>query len=82
MKEKTKKAVNDLLEIKEDSYSQLEEKINQFLIIVENSKRPDIKEKIEIRGFANAVKDFMNSYHMWINGAIDSILETIEGKEI
>ncbi len=82
MKVKTKKAVNELLEIKEDNYSQLEEKINQFLIIVENSKTPDIQKKIEIRGFANAVKSFMDSYHMWINGAIDSILETIEGREI
>ena len=82
MKVKTKKAVNELLEIKEDNYSQLEEKINQFLITVENSKRPDIQKKIEIRGFANAVKSSMDSYHMWINGAIDSILETIEGREI
>lgn len=81
MKTKTKKAVDELLEIKEESYGQLEEKLNQFLIAVENNPKPDIQKKIEIKRLVNDVKSFMDSYHMWINVAIDSILETIEGRE-
>lgn len=81
MKAKTKKAIDELLEIKEENYGQFEEKLNQFLIAVENNSKPDIQKKIEIRSLANDVKGFMNSYHMWINGAVDSILETIEGRE-
>lgn len=82
MKAKTKKAVDELLEIKEESYSRLEEKLNRFLVAVENNPKPDIQGKIEIRCLANDVESFMNSYHMWINGAIDSILKTIEGREV
>lgn len=82
MKAKTKKAINELLEIKEENYGLLEEKLNRFLIAVESSPKPDIQKKIEIRGLANDVKSLMDSYHMWINRAVDSILETIEGREI
>lgn len=82
MKAKTKKSIDELLEIKEENYCLLEEKLNQFLIAVENNPKPDIQKKIEIRGLANDVKSFMDSYHMWINGAVDSILETIEVMEV
>lgn len=82
MKTKTKKEICELLEIKENSHSELEEKLNIFLTAVENNQDPDIQKKIEIRHLANDVKSFMDSYHMWIKGAVDSVLETIEGREI
>lgn len=82
MKTKTKKAIDDLLEIKDDNYGQIEDKLNKFLIAVENSPKPDIKKKIELTGIANDVKSFIDSYHMWINGAVDSILETVVGREV
>lgn len=82
MKAKTKKAINELLEIKDDNYGRIEDKINKFLIAIENNPKPDTQKKIEINGLANDVKSFMDSYHMWINGAVDSILNTIIGREV
>ena len=82
MKAKTKKAIDELLEIKEENYARIEEKLSRFLIAVENNPKPDIQKKIEILHLAIDVKNFMFSYHRWINGAIDSIMETINGREV
>jgi hypothetical protein len=82
MKARTKKAINDLLEIKEENYDMLEEKLNQFLVAIENSPNNDLQKKTNIRDLANDVKSFMDSYRMLINGAIYSILETIDVREV
>lgn len=88
MRAKTRKAINEILEIKDNYYSELEDKISKFLIAIENLHKPtgdmftDLQKQNEIKSLADSVKKFMITYCNNINGAVDDIFDSVKIKDL
>lgn len=78
MKKKTQNAIDELLDLKDDCTTQLEERINRLIITIEQNQELNADIKIEIRALANHIKDWMNSCHYCINKSVDSILDSLK----
>ena len=88
MKIKTRKAIDEILEIKDSYYPELEDKISKFIIAIENLPKPtgnmltDLQKQNEIKSLANSVKNFMITYCDNINGAVDDIFDSVKIKDL
>ena len=73
MKESTREAIHSMLDLKEQCSNHLDDAISAFLIAVEANK-----DNETVRNLANNVKDWMQSYHLWVANTADSIVETLK----
>jgi len=73
MKLSTKEAVNSLLDLNEQCSEHLHDAISVLLIATESHNQ----DKQTISNLANNVRDWMNSYYVWVCNSVDSIIETL-----
>lgn len=78
MKKKTRIAIDELLDLRDDCTAQLEERINRLIVTIEQNQKLNADTKIEIRALANHIKDWMSSCHYSINKSVDSILDSLK----
>ena len=77
MKQLTEEAIDNILSMQEECDEQLFERINKLLVYIENIKKFNKDNLHEAKLYANEIKDWMNSYHLFINNFVDSLINTL-----
>lgn len=80
MRQSVKEAIDSLLDLRDQCSSMLETRINNLLVSIEYQGKLDDVAKENIRWQANEVKDWMGSFHLWIDNAVDSLYNEYVGE--
>lgn len=77
MKKSTKEAVNSILELHEQCDERLGDLLNALLIYIENFSAASKIDSATVQNLTSKVKDFMNSYHLWMGNSLDDLVSTL-----
>lgn len=73
MENSIKHNINSLIEIKDQCAEHLNDAINALVIAIES----DNKDKTTIEHLADNVRNWMRSYHIWVNDSVNDIISSI-----
>ena len=72
MKQALHESVGSLYDLNEKCNAQLEERINDLVVFIENNKCDELS-KWALRSYAVKIRDWMGFYNKWIGDALDAI---------